>query len=158
MKFRISLAIALCALVASALPALASSPQPARGTAVRTFVTLTEPPRPADGNVILHTAERGLLSGTVNGLFSDQLTGVLHSDGAADLHGFGTITGSVDGCRGGAVGTIPYAVTVKVTGAGVEVNFVSTDQSDNTLGVHLELDIVAGGPVATYSGTYFCSP
>lgn len=131
----------------------AATVHPANGLAVRTSVVVTEPPQAAGPNVILNTYETGTLSGTVSGSFAQQLMVSAYADGSLEIHGSGIITGTVDTCDGGAVGTIPYNVTGRFNPAtGIEISFVSRDEGANTLGVHVDLDIVNG----PYTGTYSC--
>lgn len=131
----------------------ASTVHPASGLAVRTSVVLTEAPQAAGPNMIFSTYETGTLSGTVSGSFAQNLTVLAYADGSLEIHGSGVITGTVGRCGGGAAGTIPYDITGRFNPAtGIEISFVSRDQGANTLGVHLDLDIVNG----PYTGTYSC--
>jgi len=102
--------IGMCAMVAAAgLPMVfqgpaqaASGPQPAGGTV---FITsqVVDSVGAADGNTIVVITISGILTGTIDGPFTETDREVLHPDGSGTLAGKGIQSGTLGACGTGSV-------------------------------------------------------
>jgi len=93
------------------------------------------------------------LIGTLTGSFVFRFVQVVHRDGTTNAHAQGSFVGTT-AC---GAGTVPFEFNATGTATTTFGHVVSNRQSDNTAGIHLQLDTVAApvGPF-TYSGTYHC--
>jgi hypothetical protein len=140
-----------------ATPAWAAGPPTASGGS-GTITPVSISSRSADGNTFLDISFVGTMTGTFTGTFTETATEVIHPDGTATAHGFGTFTGQAGSCGTGSFG---FQVGVHGTVALLTGRFGSIDQSGATVTIHTENTFVTpapgGGPgTFVYSGQYHC--
>jgi hypothetical protein len=153
--------LAVTALAAAATIALlpggvaAATPSPASGSIVPTSA-IFNPPRAADGNLIIETSGTHAWTGTFTGTSTIDVRLVERDSGQATFQGFGTFTGSTP-CGTGTMsfvtagsGQLPF-----LTGRAVTI-----DQAAASLPVHANLNVSVVltplGAFVTYSGDVHC--
>jgi hypothetical protein len=140
-----------------ATPAWAGGGPPAQSSGSGTITPVSISSRTADGNTFLDISFAGTMTGTFTGTFTETATEVIHPDGTASAHGFGTFTGQAGSC---GTGSFDFVVGVHGTVALLMGRFGSIDQSQATVTIHTEDTFVTPGPggpgTFVYSGRYTC--
>ena len=154
-RLALLLFVAGASFLAAGTASAVGPPLPLSGTAESTSFFFTGTPKFAGGNVIAFVTRTGVIQGTITGTYEQHLRSVQHADGRIDIHGFGTVTGTVDGCGTGAVAVEVTATFIPAVGGTVHVATIK--RATNTLHVQFNLNITGGlSGVAAYSGTYIC--
>lgn len=140
-----------------ATSAWAGGGPPAQSGGSGTITPVSISSRTADGNTFLDIRFAGTLTGTFSGTFTETATEVIHPDGTATAHGFGTFTGQAGSCGTGSFG---FEVAARGTVALLMGRFGSIDQSRATVTIHTEDTFLTPGPggpgTFVYSGRYTC--
>jgi hypothetical protein len=111
--------------------------------------------RVAGGNVFQDRDLVGTVSGTLDGTFEENVSGVIHASGLVTFQGTMTFTGTVAGCGSGTL-------TLGVSGQGVagapvtESSVRVIDSAANTIQAHGTGTVSQVGPNLTYEIQYTC--
>lgn len=134
--------------------AVGGVPQHGSGTGVITSLVITSS-RTAGSNIIQTRRLEGIATGTLEGTFVEEVSGVIHGSGLVTFHGTLEFTGTVADCGSGTI-----SGTLRGTGqAGLptsETRFSVTNQASNTLRVTGTGTMSQVGPALTYEIQYKC--
>lgn len=152
----IGLAIAAGAVIplVSAGPSWAATRLSGSGNGYVTGNVVTST-REAGPNHIVQRDITGVLSGPLDGTFTEHVVGVVHPDGMVTFQGTLTLTGSVDGCGEGIlVGRLQGRgqANPPVTDARAAI----IDQSASTVGATGQGTVHQDGPELSYTFRYSC--
>jgi hypothetical protein len=139
-------------------PAWASGPQPASGT-LRVTSLAVDSARVADGNTIVVISLSGILSGTLDGPFTETDREVIHPDGSVTLLGMGVQSGKLGTC---GTGSAAYVTEAQGTVSAISGRIQFTDQAASTstpTKMHSVVTFAANTVTGegAYTGTYHCT-
>jgi hypothetical protein len=130
------------------------APQQGSGTGMITSLVITSS-RTAGNNVIQTRRLEGIATGTLEGTFVEEVSGVIHGNGLVTFHGTLEFTGTLAECGSGTI-----TGTLSGTGrAGLpitESRFSVTNQASNTLRATGTGTMSQVGAVVTYEIRYKC--
>lgn len=145
-----ALLLALAAGAWAQGPPLAGS-----GSGVITSVQVTSS-RDAGGNRIEERRLEGVLSGTLEGQFVEEVRGVVHRDGQVNFHGTLVFTGTVAECGEGVVHARLSGKGTAGQAPQTEATFSVVDQPSNTVAATGGGEVVQDGPFLDYQIQYVC--
>jgi hypothetical protein len=145
---------AMAAILIVAAPVAAAPPASGSGTGTVGLRSVT-PVRVAGGNVFQERDLVGTVTGTLDGTFEENVSGVIHPSGLVTFQGTMTFTGTVAGCGSGRL-------TLSVSGQGVagapvtESSVRVIDSAANTISAQGTGTVSQVGPNLTYEIQYTC--